>query len=502
MKQQGFTIVELLGVVILLALLYFLFVPATINLFQRSTIVIDQATEDIIISQTRNYVESNLTTYPMVEGNIFCIPLLTLIQAGYLGDYLYDASNFQEYNENKIIEVVVAEELEIYIIEDQQCEVYTVNPGFIDQSGANPPILKNQMIPVYWNSGWIVADRDDDWYNYKEKRWANAVLVKSEHRAMYINSPDIMIDDNDILAHFVWIPRYRYKIFNSHDLISEREVNIQFEHRYIKKSSGEVVGQWLTHPAFSQNNRELHGFWVGKFITTGTNAVPTILPNSTMLRSNNMSTQFDIAKLIGSENYGLNFDSKIMRNTEWGAVAYLAHSKYGIKDEIWVNPNSNYQTGCVWGSVNQGSTSNCEQYHTVEGVLGSTTGTVYGVYDMSGGAWERVLGVMLDSDGENIQELQAGFGNILNNEEFLLNFDIYQYGTSSTHYQRRILGDSSGETAEWYDNMAVMPYGGSYSWFLRGGDYSMQSAAGIFAFATDSGNAAINTGFRITIPIY
>ncbi len=502
MNRKGFTIIEILGVLVLIAVLYIIFFPATIELFQRSTLLIDGVTEDIIVLQTKYYLEDNITQYPLIEDSVYCIPINNLIEGGYLGDFLYDAANYEEYNLNKIIKVEVTNQLEITIIDNYYCQVNYGTVGYIDQSGAYPPVLNHEMIPVYWNLGWVVADKSDSWYNYNEKQWANAVLVKPEYRNVYLNNSGVMVADSDILAHFVWIPRYRYKLFNTEStILSERRINIEFEHPYIDRTVGNFNSEWLTHPAFTQSNQELKGFWVGKFITTGTNAVPMILPNQEMLRSNSMSQQFDIAKLVGINDYGINVNSKIMRNTEWGAVAYFSQSKYGNSEEIWINPNNNYLTGCVYNSVDEASTNECQTYDSVNGLYGSTTGNVYGVYDMSGGVWERVLGVMNDSSNENIQELQAGFGELLLDEEFLKYFDIYQYGISASSYERRILGDATGEVHGWYNAMAQMPHGSNFSWVLRGGNYSQESNAGLYAFSTDNGNAN-NTGFRIVIPIY
>ena len=71
----------------------------------------------------------------------------------------------------------------------------------------------------------------------------------------------------------------------------------------------------------------------------------------------------------------------MMKNMEWGAVAYLKQSKYGLgTTDIAINDNSSFYTG--------GGTS--DAYKT--NVAQSTTGNIYGVYDMSGGAVESVMG--------------------------------------------------------------------------------------------------------------
>lgn len=45
-------------------------------------------------------------------------------------------------------------------------------------------------------------------------------------------------------------------------------------------------------------------------------------------------------------------DTHLMKNLEWGAVAYLSHSKYGKNAEVWSNPSSNYITGQAGSSAN------------------------------------------------------------------------------------------------------------------------------------------------------
>ena len=76
-----------------------------------------------------------------------------------------------------------------------------------------------------------------------------------------------------------------------------------------------------------------------------------------------------------------------MKNDEWGAAAYLSRSKYGKNDEVTINSNSLYYTGGGSGNA------------YVNNVAQGTTGNVYGVYDMSGGAWEYVAAYVNNGDG-------------------------------------------------------------------------------------------------------
>ena len=75
----------------------------------------------------------------------------------------------------------------------------------------------------------------------------------------------------------------------------------------------------------------------------------------------------------------------MLKNSEWGAVTYLASSKYGAGiNNVQLN-NSNRSDGTGKGPSGGA-------YNTADGQKASTTNNIYGVYDMSGGAWEYVMG--------------------------------------------------------------------------------------------------------------
>ena len=133
------------------------------------------------------------------------------------------------------------------------------------------------------------------------------------------------------------------------ELVSERvitptgakSIDIKFESKDAVKSTGDAVNEYLTHPAFNFGGTELNGIWVGKFETTGTADEPTVLPDVTSLTtqstSNQLKTSLKFAggnlssngsiSFSGNSTYGLttNTNSHMMKNREWGAVAYLSH---------------------------------------------------------------------------------------------------------------------------------------------------------------------------------
>ena len=401
-------------------------------------------------------------------------------------------------------------------------EIYLNN---LDESGANPPDLLEGLIPImYKEEKWVKADEANkqaeyQWYDYDSQMWANAVLVTDASRTTYENAElGTEINESDVLAYYVWVPRYKYKLFNAKktagvDSYSARTAGIDIVFESGTLSTGTVSctvandgtescenaenGEYYTHPAFTFGEVELTGIWVGKFELTGSTTTPTIKPNVSSLRNISVSTIYNtIAKISESSNaYGTNSmeaDSHMMKNMEWGAVAYLSNSKYGrcidgSCTEIGINNNSSYTTGCG-AAPGSGSSSSCNAYTTETGMLASTTGNVYGIYDMSGGAYEYVMGNMVNSSG-NFYASNSGFSSAPE----IKYYDKYPYSTSTTAGTRGHLGDATSEVVVsgntgWNSDYAYFVYS-NYPWFYRGGGYNYGSGSGAFNLYDRTGYA-------------
>ena len=375
-----------------------------------------------------------------------------------------------------------------------------------DPTGANRPVLAEGMIPItYVDNKWVKADKYgayNNWYDYGNQKWANAVMVTSDKRDTYMNAEvGTEVKEEDILAYFVWIPRYKYKLFNATYAsgTSAQVIDVVFENG--TSTTGTVTctyasngaetcqnksnGNWYTHPAFtminaSGNKTELKGIWVGKFGTTGSTTIPTVKPGISALNiiSTEMSSMYNTGLSFRSANYltsnGVNqADSHMMKNIEWGAVAYLKQSNYGLGiTDITINNNSSYLTGGGTGTSYTTSTSQ------------STTGNITGVYDMSGGAFEYVMG--------NIKK-QSGNSGLTPSAVPTEHIDIY----SGTSVSASHLGDAIGETAGWYSDYTDF----TGYWVCRGGQYSYGDSAGIFSFGHGGIGAYTGFGFHLVLTV-
>ena len=452
-------------------------------------------------------------------------------------------------------------------------EMTYVKPN-LDESGANKPELTENMIPVYYdntNNVWRKADaknskKNNKWYDYDNKMWANAVTVTDTNRNTYLNAnAGTEIPMNDINTMWVWIPRYTYTYLTS----TPQEINIKFENGTNStgtiKCTDAVTGSGATsqtctdttngslkagtstytHPAFTFGDKELKGLWVGKFESSAT-TIPTdysteevestviIKPNVQSLRYKAVSYQFRDARQMEKANnaYGFpqsnnttfnwngnltgdnnNIDIHMMKNTEWGAVTYLYHSKYGRCtngkcEELTINNCENCITGIGADTVSESSTSaicttNKNKYNGESGVKASTTGNIYGVYDMSGGSSEYTMGNVVNSSNQ-FYPLNANNWSTTSTP-LAKYYDSYT-GGNNTSYTRGRLGDATvemgptGHYGNWYSDYAYFP-DSNYPWFERGSAFASGINAGAFSFYYNNGDANGGSSFRVSLGV-
>ena len=441
-----------------------------------------------------------------------------------------------------------------------------------------------------------------DAYSAVQSYWTN------QYNMVNFSHSEFTVYDDFILGYWVYIPRYSYEVMrrDAIDLVQQPEdFKIKFETASDAKkvpvegcsntndpksyrvgcslnrtytntptdtSTNEVTNTtWATHPAFTWmdedgNPVELNGIWVGKFETTGSTEEPTVLPNEKhmSLVSGNIGDMYDVAKSMGIEdknnkygnttstnlpnqnnNHLATSTSHMLKNSEWGAVAYLSASRYGAGVNQVFN-NSQYQasydgngvptngvTGCGpidKDNVNASGTytgddsalgtsaachgsSNPEYAYNGEiGKLASTTNNVYGVYDMAGGAWEYVMGSYTTN---STQSSTSQFSNaakppyvdlyaqsIFDGDQ-LTNNNLCTWATCGGHALHETKSVQSVSTsnygsASWGDDFSYFTYS-NYQWSKRGGNANDGHAAGLFFSGSSNGYAYADYGFRVIL---
>ncbi len=554
--RKGFTLIELLAVIVILAVIALIATPIILGIISNAKKeafkdtaygIIDaakneyikemyssQAATDITFTYANNVESSDVIGKSLsYSGTKPQDGIVLLTSSGNVAIAVYDGTlcAYKSYSDSE----VTVEEIPL-----SECIT-----EYSASKGVNIPELAQGMTPIKWDgSKWIdTSISDKDWYDYTNKKWANARTADG--------------------SMWVWIPRYIYKI----KPITEGDINsgwhkstagiidVQFSKGTNDNWNNGTIGnidtgtassssnnKWTNQPGFTFGGTELTGIWVAKFeataiegITNGytvsgscvagdnvTTKTIKILPNvqswrcmqigSMFTNIRNMETKsvygWDIASGLQADgsftNDANNIDTHLIKNIEWGVVAYLSKSNYGQgENEIWINPANNFTTGCAGDSVSSGETTGClRTYETSNGQKTSTTANLYGIYDISGGSWEYVSAY--------VDNGQAGSGASIIGS--LLKYkDLYTVTTDNgaTNYSNAAgkKGDSVYEISDninglysWFGDWNNMPNAGD-PWFTRGSRFNDGSAAGAFYFAGYWGGSDSRIGFRPVIVV-
>ena len=424
----------------------------------------------------------------------------------------------------------------------------------------NPKLYNTGLIPIYFDENGDVVeltssssqDEWDDWYDYDNQKWANAITKDS---------------NGNITGYFVWIPRFEYSIDSTNKTISVNFIpesvhgaygNVAATTGYTTDANGITTTTkdgktYIIHPAFtndSGNNfqnggwdNDISGFWIAKYqagfqngtigevtrdviysptlkyttvhnnytsnfleetLTANQTSIsyPVFKANTYVYNTISMGDSYLLIKEIKNANnmYGLsNVDSHLTKNSEWGACVYLAHSNKCLNgnstdmNEIAVNSKNLKNTIYV---NNAGSGKKAFVYavtgygseNVVNDVNASCTKNITGVFDLSGCAWEKTASYKRGEEASSVEWNSA-------------------MATSSTSVSNKYLTlyeesyDSCAKVGDAIKETSTLGTG-SNSWntdrsafsnpgnpvFIRGGRYDSNVSAGMFAFLYTDGN--------------
>ena len=437
------------------------------------------------------------------------------------------------------------------------------------------------------------TDTDNNWYDYDAKKWANAqtqdgsmwvwiprfaykvnnstktfdvVFLKDTTNTYLDNGTEKDAEKEGYIVHpafknesstgyenggwdkeltGIWVSKFEAGYASGNNTATVKESSVKYT-----QASAWVGG---TELGSSDNTSTARNFLDGEYgVKSGSDYTfkngtapsikyPTFQGLTYSMNYINHNDAFNISKTLTESGniYGLSSsstDSHMMKNSEWGAVAYLSQSKYGLNGaNIYIN-NVNLNntsksvyavTGCAGATedasqvattiteLNNRTASGVYVWTQKSGTKASTTGTIYGIYDMSGGTWERTAS-LVNNGNENLTKYGQSLMNALNNGKSSKYVTVYPHDSSvdktganidtasaaNWKANTKIYGDGIRETStagtgktSWYTDYSYFPAVND-PFSFRGGPYWDTDGAGVFFFYRNDGSSLYRSGFR------
>ncbi len=485
-KIKGISLIVLIVTIIVIVIL-----AGTVILSLAENNTIGTANEAVFkndISTMQEQLNSYLTAQLSETSGTFDINTMT----GNLSTFVTDATKYDE-------ELEVVEGKLVYTGEDVDKTKISLEMGIIPEvvtvSGItfNKPNIsylpESTTKAVKWDANNIeseidlaLAKNDTSWYDYVPKKWAN-----------------IKTSNNGNVAYWVWIPRYAYKYAADYSIV---DIKFLVGSSDITTEGTILPEDYYIYDAFTFGDKELSGIWIAKYeasssaqdvkegtigYTSGGNntalhvrVLPSVYSWRNISTGNAQTVSMNMTSSTGSVGTTLNVDTHQMKSQERGAVTLLTKYIYGQKP--WINPYGDSTSGLYKlktgysgetsnsGALAEGSILLHPYNDLVYGVNASTTGNIYGVYDLLGGSWEQTAG--LYDSGDSCISTYGKAEHILSNK-VKLEYEKYYY---------LIDGSLSPDTG--------------IAWQMVGGAYNNGANNFYNTWATFNGNKSTNTGFR------
>ena len=353
----------------------------------------------------------------------------------------------------------------------------------------------------------------------------------------------------------IWIAKFEagYASGNNNTEVRESSIKYSTPNAWVAKVESDTQIE-SNRPA----RNWLDGIYGGKSTTI---KYPTFQPKTYGMNYININDAHNISQKLTENNniYGLkeDTDSHLIKNSEWGAVVYLGYSKYGsngvqpYSNNISLNSGSQTRTevagkngvdsvyavtGVTTATANKKTTTieningtignNAKDgvyvWNQIEGQKASTTLNMYGIYDITGGAWERSAAYIANERNELKNGHSLTFENGILKTNSSKYVTVYPFNkdadninidktnenfinASKLNYQENnyIFGDaireissSGSEITTWDDSKSG--YAALYYPFFMKSSWN-SSSAGTFNFDNSNGSSTFANSFRTVL---
>lgn len=204
---------------------------------------------------------------------------------------------------------------------------YKLDDGiYVYEPDLTEGFVKNKTRYLYMNDSgtlvpgnWITDEEPQNWYNYKEQKWAN-----------------IYVENEGLDSYLVWIPRYAYKLDSQNQRSDVKFINVYNE--YINPETGEKT-EWSelkeqgyqVPEAFMFGITRIPGYWMSKYQLSelGSSYIIDYYLSASENSLNATNLKISTTKNIAKYTYAIN--GKIVNESESAADYQFANVGTDVK---------------------------------------------------------------------------------------------------------------------------------------------------------------------------
>ena len=154
MKKRGFTLAELLGVLVVISLLFLLIIPGIVNRLSESKSDVKESENQMIYDAADQYIREHPNDYPPGKSGRYCIPIQSLIDDGKLIAPVTDITTGEDISNKSVMVTIYSSGNSDYELRDgDKCEELSSLPmiDFIVEPNGSSWVKQRKVTIIYPN---------------------------------------------------------------------------------------------------------------------------------------------------------------------------------------------------------------------------------------------------------------------------------------------------------------------------------------------------------------